>query len=190
MCVNNTTMKCCGSCSLTDATIVLGVFYGLYAISSAASRQWFHFIITLIACVLFIAVCVKKSSVVVRKMLFILVTIMQTISLLGLIIVFIIIMATSWIEDLCIDGDAGSGYDSLEDCESYIRMLVGIGFGIGLVLTLLLCWCEVQILYYGWKEQEMLAGQKTNPGMVETAQMPYQQVQGKGDQSVAQGQPV
>ena len=190
MCVNNTTMKCCGSCSLTDATIVLGVFYGLYAISSAASRQWFHFIITLIACVLFIAVCVKKSSVVVRKMLFILVTIMQTISLLGLIIVFIIIMATSWIEDLCTTGDAASDYDKPEDCESAIRMFVGIGFAIAIVLTLLLCWCEIQILYYGWKEQEMLAGQKSGPGMVQTAEMPYQQVQGKGDSSVAQGQPV
>ena len=69
-------------------------------------------------------------------------------------------------------------------------MLVTIGFIVGLLFTLLLCWCEVQILYYGWKEQEMLSGQKSGPGMVETAQMPYEQVQGKSDRSVAQGQPV
>ena len=70
--------------------------------------------------------------------------------------------------------------------------MVLIGFIVGLLFTLLLCWCEVQILYYGWKEQEMLAGQKSGPGMVETAQVPYQQVQvdSKRDQSVAQGQPV
>ena len=122
MCVNSSTMKCCGSCSLTDATIVLGVFYALSAISGAASRQWFHFAVTLVACILFIMVCVKKNNVGVRKMLFILVTIIQTVSLLGLIIVFIIIMATDWVEDTCVEifKDDRSAYDSTDDCKDFI----------------------------------------------------------------------
>ena len=122
MCVNKSTMKCCGSCSLTDATIVLGVLYALSAISGAASRQWFHFAITLVACILFIMVCVKKNNVGVRKVLFILVTVMQTISLLGLIIVFIVIMASDWIEDTCVEiaKDDSTAFDTMDDCKDFI----------------------------------------------------------------------
>ena len=122
MCVNSSTMKCCGSCSLTDATIVLGVLYALSAISGAASRQWFHFTVTLIACILFIMVCCKKNNVGVRKMLFIVVTIMQTISLLGLIIVFIVIMASDWIEDTCVEiaKDDSTAFDTMDDCKDFI----------------------------------------------------------------------
>ena len=67
-------------------------------------------------------VCVKKNNVGVRKMLFILVTIIQTISLLGLIIVFIIIMATDWVEDTCVEifKDDRSAYDSADDCKDFI----------------------------------------------------------------------
>ena len=187
MCVNSSTMKCCGSCSLTDATIILGVLYALGAIGSATSRQWGNMALMAVACILFVLVCIKRNDVNVRKLLFIVVTIIQTISVVVLIGTFIYLVAVDdWVTDACTDGD----YNTYDECKDAVYFFVYVAFGVALVIQLLLCWCEVQILYYGWKEQEMLAGQKTNPGMVETAQMPYQQVQGKGDQSVAQGQPV
>ena len=75
MCVDKKAMKCCGSCSLTDATFVLGVLYALSAIGGAASQQWFNFVMGLIVVVLIVVVCFKKHDPNVRKMVFVLVTI-------------------------------------------------------------------------------------------------------------------
>ena len=103
MCVSTSTMKCCGSCSLTDATFVLGVLYALYAIGAASGRQWFNAVLGVIVVALIVVVCFKKHDANVRKMIFILVTIVQTVSVVGFIIVFIIILSTDWIEDTCVE---------------------------------------------------------------------------------------
>ena len=117
-------MKCCGSCSLTDATFVLGVLYALYAIGAAAGGQWFNAILGIVVVALIVVVCFKKHEPQVRKMIFIVVTILQTISVVGLIIAFLIIMTTDWITDTCVEmwqedpWGMSQTYDSFEDCES------------------------------------------------------------------------
>ena len=141
MCVNSKEMKCCGSCSLTDATIVLGVLYVLFAIGSAASQQWFNFAMGLLASFLFIMVCVKKHDVNVRKALFVLVTILQTLSVIGFIVAFGVILSTDYVEEMCVDlfwDDPQSFVQSfpegVEQCESYINTFIYIIFGVGLII--------------------------------------------------------
>ena len=153
MCVNSKEMKCCGSCSLTDATIILGVLYALGAIGSATSRQWGNMALMAVACILFVLVCIKRNDVNVRKLLFIVVTIIQTISVVVLIGTFIYLVAVDdWVTDACTDGD----YNTYDECKDAVYFFVYVAFGVALVIQLLLCWCEVQILYYGWKEQEAI----------------------------------
>ena len=96
-------MKCCGSCSLTDATYILGVLYALYAIGAASGRQWFNAVLGIIVVALIIVVCFKKHDANVRKTIFVLVTIIQTISVIGFIIAFIIILSTDWIHETCLE---------------------------------------------------------------------------------------
>ena len=43
-------------------------------------------------------------------------------------------------------------------------MFIYIAFGSAMVIQLLLCFCEVQILYYGWKEQENIKAGKNGDG--------------------------
>ena len=78
--------------------------------------------------------------------------------MLGLIIAFLIIVSTDYIETLCWEmyhEDRGSFWETYgEDCEGTIRTYVIIAFVVALIFSLLLCYCEIQILYYGWKEQE------------------------------------
>ena len=76
MCVNKKTMKCCGSCSLTDATFVLGVLYALYGIGAAGAQQWFNVFVAVVVIGLIIVVCFKKHDAKVRKILFIVVTVL------------------------------------------------------------------------------------------------------------------
>ena len=166
MCVDKSTMKCCGSCSLTVATIVLGVLYALGALGSIGSRQYYNMGIMIVCCVLFIMVCVKKHDVTVRKILFILITILQTLSLLGLIVTFIYLLTVDeWLEETCYTQIYEErNYDTYDECKDAVNLFIYIAFGTALVIQLLFCWCEIQILYYGWKEQENIKAGKNGDG--------------------------
>ena len=151
MCVDKHHYKCCGSCSLTTATLILGALYLLGTIAYAVTQQWVSFSISLILTLLFVMVLVKPGDIGVRKLIFYLVTIGQIIGTVALILVFIILMATDdWVKDACDKWDVDNCYD---DAKKWII----ISFIIALILDLLLCFCVAQILYYGWKEQEALA---------------------------------
>ena len=156
MCVDTNQYKCCNCCSLTTATLVLGALYLLSCIGNAVSSMWLGFAISLIISLLFVMVLVKPNAVYIRKLLFYLVSVMSAIQFLGVIIVFIYLLATDdWIEDACLDGT--SNLSDYNDCLDYAKTYMVITFIFLLIIYALLVFCTVQILYYGWKEQAHLA---------------------------------
>ena len=191
MCVDKHHYKCCGSCSLTTATLVLGVFYLLYTIGCAVSQQWVSFSIGLVMSLLFVMVLVKPNDIGVRKLLFYLIMIGQVLATVACILVFIILMATDgWYDDAidnCNDASDEHGWSVNCDDIDWIRKVVIITFVCFLAIDLVLCFCVSQILYYGWKEQESLAadqlayGNNQNQGGAQVYNTPYQPVPVNGD---------
>ena len=119
-------------------------------------------------------VLVKPNDIAVRKLIFYLVTIGQIVGTIALIIVFIVLMATSgWIDDAC-------EKSSYADCTDNAKKWVIIAFVCSLCIDLLMCFCVLQILYYGWKEQEALAAERIAHGDGGQGAQVYQQVPAGG----------
>ena len=96
--------KCCGCCSMTTATLILGALYLIGCIFDAIAGMWLGFAIQLIMSLLFIMVLVKPHDVTIRKILYYLVMAMIAINFVGLIIVFIFFLVTDdWILNACHD---------------------------------------------------------------------------------------
>ena len=187
MCVDKHHYKCCGSCSLTTATLVLGCFYLLYTIGCAVSQQWVSFAIGLVMTLLFVMVLVKPNDIGVRKLIFYLISIGQVIATIALILVFIILMATDgWYDearDNCYEQSTKHDYDWQDNCDDidWIKKIIIWTFVCFLIIDLVLCYCVLQILYYGWKEQESLAADQlaygnNNQGGAQVYNAPYQPV--------------
>mmetsp|Transcript_11525 Transcript_11525/g.15566 ORF Transcript_11525/g.15566 Transcript_11525/m.15566 type:complete len:131 (+) Transcript_11525:194-586(+) len=99
---------------------------------------------------------VKPNEISVRKLIFYLVSIMQFVGTVALVIVFIVMLTTDgWIEDAC----------KKDSCDSAKTWLV-VGFIATFIIDLLLCFCVLQILYYGWKEQESIAADRIVHGAI------------------------
>mmetsp|Transcript_22208 Transcript_22208/g.29717 ORF Transcript_22208/g.29717 Transcript_22208/m.29717 type:complete len:151 (+) Transcript_22208:208-660(+) len=75
----------------------------------------------------------------------------------------------TWVEEHCYT-DA----QTLDDeCEAVTHILVLLSFLALLAFSLMMCVCEVQILYYGWREQEMYAsGRYFSPAYHSGGEMP------------------
>ena len=93
-------MKCCGNVPLSQATVALGVMYIVYSIVAAVLQHWISSALSLFACVLCIVVCLKKEDVKVRRAVFIGVTALQVLSMIGLVITAFIYTGHSYLRSL------------------------------------------------------------------------------------------
>ena len=151
MCVDKHHYKCCGCLSLTTATLILGALYLCGTIYYIVVGEWASFAVSLVISLLFILVLVKPHDANIRKILFYLISFLSIIGLLVLIIVFIVYLANDrWI-DYCYDEYIGH---DRADCLDNARTWMIISFIIAICLDLALVFCTLQILYFGWKEQE------------------------------------
>ena len=114
------------------------------------------FAINLIITLLFIMVLVKPHDVYIRKLIFYLVTALQMIGAVFLVAVFIYLCATDqWVEDACRNGT--DDYETYSQCLDYAKTYMIAAMVIVFVVGGLLAFCTLQILYYGWKEQQAIA---------------------------------
>jgi len=155
MCVDKHHYKCCGSCSMTAATLVLGALCLIGCIFDAIGGMWVGFVTQLIMALLFVMVIVKPHDVSIRKSLYYIMFVMTVINYVGLIAVFIYLLATDdWIVTTCYE-QTSNRYD-FANCLDYARTAMVIVFCVLFVIYGLCGCCTLQILYYGWKEQEHL----------------------------------
>ena len=90
-----------------------------------------------------------------RKVLFWVVTVMAGVGLLIIIITFIIAIALfdEWIGDACRELDTQEQYDA---CRDWAFTILVIAFAITVVVDSIFVFITIQVLYYGWKEQEQI----------------------------------
>ena len=137
MCVNIHTLKCCcGSCSLTTATIVLGILNLLGTVAYGVAMNWTSFAISLIITLLYLMVVVKPYDVYTRKILYYTVMITGAIGVIVLAIVGIVLWVTfdDWVFDAC--KDASHSYNELENCLDYAKAWFVTGFFIALLFSI------------------------------------------------------
>jgi len=145
MCVDSKSMSCCGSCTLTTATIVLGVFYFLAAMSSAGQSQWWSMVINLIIVILIVIAVVQKHNAEVRRKLFIVVTACQIVNIIVLIASYCYFMFSDWVEETCVVEmlSFSGNYASFDDCVVTVKLFITAAFTITLILQLILGFIEV-----------------------------------------------
>ena len=143
MCVDTHHFKCCCSClSMTSATLILGALYLIGCIMNAVGGWWINFAITLIISLLFVMVLVKPHDIYIRKILYYSVTGMTVINFLGVIIVFIYLLATDdWIDTACNEGT--DNYSDYSQCLDYAKTYMIIGMVFVVVVTALLGFCTM-----------------------------------------------
>ena len=157
MCVNTHTLKCCcGSCSLTTATIVLGILNLLGTVAYGVSMNWYSFGISLVITLLYLMVVVKPYDVYTRKILYYTVMITGAIGVAVLAIVGIVLWVTfdDWVEDACKNNTHNS--NDYWNCMDYAKAWFVTGFIVALAFSIFMFFISWQILFYGWKEQEQL----------------------------------
>ena len=168
MCVNKEHHKCC-CCSLTTATIIFGVFTGLGCIGYAAQSMWINFSLQLAMTLIYVMVCVRPHDVIWRKMLYYLSLTGWILSAVVFLAVSIILLSSNeYMQQLCQYAvDAQSAYDTQDStgysidydtCVSSAKTAIIIVLVVGLLIQSLFAFIILQVLYYGWKEQE----QKSN----------------------------
>ena len=151
MCVDKHHYKCCGCLSLTTATLILGALYLCGTIYYAVINEWASFAISLVISLLYVMVLVKPGDANIRKLLFYMVSFLSVVGLLTLIIVFIVYLANDNWYDACRNEYYWSDY---QDCLDNAKTWMIISFIVAICLDLALVFCTLQILYFGWKEQE------------------------------------
>ena len=165
MCVDTQKFRCCCGClSLTQATIAIGLLYVLGVIANAINHFWIGMALDICFVLLFVMVIVKPYDISIRKTLYYIYAILSAIGLVGLVIFTIVIFASDWEVDWCTTpanyADYNDWFDNVGECVSFINNVM-----IGLVITMYLiavpcALCILQILYYGWKEQETLTAER------------------------------
>ena len=159
MCVDKHHYKCCSCFSMTTGTLILGALYLLSSIGDAISGYWFAFALSVVITLLFVMVLVKPHDINIRKLLYYIVSILTTIQLVGLVVVFIFLLVTDdWIAEAC--SNYSSDYTDQLNCLDYARTGMIIAMCCLMVIYSLLAFCTVQILYYGWKEQVHIAQER------------------------------
>ena len=158
MCVDTQNYKCCCGCmTLTQATIVIGVLYLIGTISEAIMGQWAAFVWYLIMTLLFGMVIAKPYDASIRKLIYYISLILDILGAIGLVIFIIIAFAGDWEQDWCRTyyyDYKGDFYDSYSECVDWINMILIIFVVLVIVIFVPCTLCILQILYYGWKEQE------------------------------------
>ena len=157
MCVNKDNYKCLCGCTLTQATVIFGVVLIVGGLSSVGGTGgvgfmgFFQILIGVLMCV----VIAKPKSIPLRKAIYWCYVIYCILLLLCLIIVVILILAVDSIvgtSDECKNdrfcNDASGTVD--DAARTFLLILVIIWAAIYVPITLI----GLQIVYYGWKEQE------------------------------------
>ena len=137
MCVNIHTLKCCcGSCSLTTATIVLGILNLLGTVAYGVAMNWTSFAISLIITLLYLMVVVKPYDVYTRKILYYTVMITGAIGVIVLAIVGIILWVTfdDWVLDACRDNT--HSHNEFINCMDYAKAWFITGFMFALIFSI------------------------------------------------------
>ena len=157
MCVTSHNFKCCCGCmSMTTATIILGSLYLFGAICNAIVGNWIGFGGDLLLTGVFSLVIFKPHSVGIRKCIFWMMTTLQSIGILGFTVLVICGIVIDWEENLCNDywSDMSQYFESETLCEEQLRQVFIMVIVLSILIGLPLIFCILQILYYGYKEQE------------------------------------
>lgn len=157
MCVTSHNFKCCCGCmSMTTATMILGACYLFGTICNAIIGNWFGFGGDLLLTGIFGMVLFKPHSVGLRKCIFWMMTVLQSLGVLGFTALVIIGIVVDWEESVCTDywSDLSQYYDNETLCEEQLRQVFIMVIVLSILIGLPLIFCILQILYYGWKEQE------------------------------------
>ena len=157
MCVNTATEPwncCCGCMSLTQGTILIGVLYLLGTIATAIAGQWASFAFYLVLTCLFGLVVVKPYNADVRKIIYYIYFVLLILGLIGMVIFFIYAFASDFEETWCSVGGNYSG--NYQDCVDWINLFLII-YMVIVILAIVPCSLLIlQVLFYGWKEQEKI----------------------------------
>ena len=168
MCVSTGNYKCCCGCmSLTAATITLGALYLLGGIWNAIIGNWLGFAFDVAIAGVFSLVIFKPNSICIRQLIFFGMAILQGLGALGFVALVIFGIVADWEEQVCSNywDDLYQYYNSEIDCEEGLRQIFIIVIVVSIFIGLPLIFCTLQILYYGWKEQENIRRER----MLETA---------------------
>ena len=153
--VSPVNLMCCKCCTLTQATVMLGILYAISNIICGVAQLWILFAVNICITIFFLVMCIKCRSTALRCLLFFMVTILQLVMLIGIVYSYIAYIVTGdFVEETCLDELADIEED-LDSCEARYHILILFAFLFFFGFHLLLSWCEVQILYYGWREQEV-----------------------------------
>ena len=152
--VSSSNLMCCKCCTLTQATVMLGLLYVISNIICGVAQMWILFAVNLAIVLFFLVVCIKCRSTALRCLLFFMVTILQLVMIVLVVYSYVAYVATGdWVEEKCEDEIADE--DSFESCKNVLHTLTFFAFLFFFFFQLILGWCELQILYYGWREQEV-----------------------------------
>ena len=153
MCVDREKMRCCcGAFSLTVATVIIGVLYLISAISSAIQTAWAPFVVYLIMAGLLGSVLVQPNNAGLRKIIYYTYVALAIAGAVGILIWIIYAFASaSYVYEFCAQLAEA---ESASDCVGFFNTLLIIIIVIVLLVFVPCTLCTMQILYYGWKEQE------------------------------------
>ena len=159
MCVDTHNFRCCcGLFSLTTATLIIGALNLIGMIASAIESQWITFAFYGVFVVLFSFVIIKPHNAGTRKIIYYLYAIFAALFVLAVIVGVIYIFASDYKKTIC--ANLTSSYSSYQNCLDGINLYLII-VTIAYLLVAIPCQlCVLQILYYGWKEQENINAER------------------------------
>ena len=130
----------------------------------------------LIVASLFFIIVAKPDNVGLRKIIYYVYMILMILGLIGYFIFVIIVFTSDWETDFCVDNynDFNDFYDSLSDCEDWINTMMIVIVILSALIFIPCTLACLQVLYFGWKEQEALANQRGGGGAQTAPFNPHQ----------------
>ena len=174
MCVNTNNSRCCCGCfSLTTATVIIGCIYLIGGVINAVNGVWLNFAFQTLLAGLFCMVLFYPRNVSLRKLIFIIEAVFYILGAIGFVILLIVYFATdladnfdeTWCDDYYtqLEGQVFNDYSS---CLDFINTWVIVGVVLVALIWTPIALCILQILYFGWKEQENRIEERTAPNVV------------------------
>ena len=159
MCVDTHNYKCCCGCfSLTQATLLMGLLYVIGAIATAVAGIWYEFAVYCVMSSIFVMILVKPRCAGTRKLLYYIYLILSVLGAIAFVIWTIILFTGDFEHDWCTDADNIKDYDQFfddyDECMDWINMMAIICVIFAALVGIPCALCVLQILYYGWREQE------------------------------------